>query len=96
MFDLTHQPTTLFWYLGFHANAILNFINTGNVTANICEVGSEFNILCTLVTTEGSHIFRPNSPRLEGGSPSQKVHSRLGIFKMAAVAMETVNVCQNV
>jgi hypothetical protein len=32
----------------------------------------------------------------EGRSPSQGVHSGLGIFKMAAVAMETVNVCQNI
>ena len=31
----------------------------------------------------------------EGGSQSQEVHSSLGIFKMAAVSMETVNVCQN-
>ena len=31
----------------------------------------------------------------EGGSPSQEVHSGLGIFKMAADAMETVNICQN-
>jgi hypothetical protein len=31
----------------------------------------------------------------EGGSSFQEVHSGLGIFKMAAVAMETVNVCQN-
>jgi hypothetical protein len=31
----------------------------------------------------------------EGGSPSQEVHSGLGIFQIAAVAMETVNVCQN-
>jgi hypothetical protein len=23
-----HYPTPLFWYLGFHGNAILNFINT--------------------------------------------------------------------
>ena len=23
-----HHPTPLFWYLGFHSNAILNFINT--------------------------------------------------------------------
>jgi cellobiose-specific phosphotransferase system component IIC len=23
-----HHPTPLFWYLGFHGNAILNFINT--------------------------------------------------------------------
>jgi hypothetical protein len=33
---------------------------------------------------------------LAGGFPSQEVHSGLGIFKMAAVHMETVNVCQNV
>jgi hypothetical protein len=23
-----YHPTPLFWYLGFHGNAILNFINT--------------------------------------------------------------------
>ena len=47
---------------------------------------------------------RPNSQRLmirsilnsqEGRYPSQEVHSGLGIFKMATVAMETVSVCQN-
>jgi hypothetical protein len=31
----------------------------------------------------------------EDGSPSQEVPSGLGIFKMAAIAMETVNICQN-
>jgi hypothetical protein len=46
-------------------------------------------------------VFNGNSQRLmirssqEGGSPSQEVPSGLGILKMAAVAMETVNICQN-
>jgi hypothetical protein len=51
-----------------------------------------------------SDFVRPNSKRMIIRSlidftgrwiPSQEVHSSLGILKMAAVAMETVNVCQN-
>jgi hypothetical protein len=37
---------------------------TGNITAKLCEVGSEFNIFCTLVTNgNGCHFefFQPNS-----------------------------------
>ena len=107
-----YHPTPLFWYLGFHGNAILNFINTpkasthygeysyyvswkksklflnpwqlrqfvlpipillaylvpldvdviGNITAKLCEVWSEFNIFCTLVTMAMAAIlifFKP-------------------------------------
>jgi hypothetical protein len=30
---------------------------TGNITAKLCEVGSKFNILCTLVTMATAAIF---------------------------------------
>jgi hypothetical protein len=30
---------------------------TGNITANICEVWSEFNIFCTLITMATTAIF---------------------------------------
>jgi hypothetical protein len=33
---------------------------TGNITANICEVWSEFNILCTLVTMESKNLLNPH------------------------------------
>ena len=55
-------------------------------------------------SSSGRDFVRPNSQRLMIRSllnftgrwtPSQEVHSGLGIFKMAAVHMETVNVCQN-
>ena len=121
-----HHPTPLFWYLGFHGNVILNFINTpkasthyseysydvswslmkeinfffksplffismataakfvlpiaiflayliqldvdvtGNITAKLCEVWSEFNIFCTLVTMATATIlnfFNPPPPK---------------------------------
>jgi hypothetical protein len=32
-----HHPTPLFWYLGFHGNAILNFINTPKVSTHYSE-----------------------------------------------------------
>ena len=118
-----HHPIPLFWYLGFHVNAILNFINTpkasthygeysyvcfmkfdekskkkiksppffismataakfvqliaiflaylvpvnvdvtGNITAKLCEVGSEFNIFCTLVTMATASILNLFNPQ---------------------------------
>jgi hypothetical protein len=40
------QPITIFWaYL-----IQLDVDVTGNITAKLCEVGSEFNIFCILVT----------------------------------------------
>jgi hypothetical protein len=30
---------------------------TGNITAKLCEVGSEFNIFCTLVTMATAAIY---------------------------------------
>jgi cellobiose-specific phosphotransferase system component IIC len=30
-------PTPLFWYLGFHGNAILNFINTPKASTHYSE-----------------------------------------------------------
>ena len=32
-----HHPTPLFWYLGFHGNTILNFINTPKVSTHYGE-----------------------------------------------------------
>jgi hypothetical protein len=55
-------------------------------------------------SSSSNELVRPNSQRLMIRSllnytgrwiPSQEMHSGLGIFKMAAVAMETVNICQN-
>ena len=39
---------------------------TGNITAKLCEVGSEFNIFCTLVTMATATIlnfFNPPPPK---------------------------------
>ena len=82
-----HHPIPLCWYLDFHGNAMLNFINTatavkfvlpipicsaylvpldvdvtGNITAKLCEVGSEFNIFCTLVTMATATILNLFNP----------------------------------
>ena len=38
---------------------------TGNITAKLCEVGSEFNIFCTLVTMATAtilNLFNPPPP----------------------------------
>ena len=35
---------------------------TGNITAKICEVGSEFNIFCTLVTMATATILNIFNP----------------------------------
>jgi hypothetical protein len=32
-----HHPTLLFWYLGFHGNAILNFINMPKASTHYGE-----------------------------------------------------------
>jgi hypothetical protein len=32
-----HHPTPLFWYLGFHGNAILNFINMPKASTHYGE-----------------------------------------------------------
>ena len=34
---------------------------TGNITAKLCEVWSEFNIFCTLVTMATAAILKKNS-----------------------------------
>jgi hypothetical protein len=36
---------------------------TGNITAKLCEVGSEFNIFCTLVTMATAAIFNLFNPQ---------------------------------
>jgi hypothetical protein len=49
---------------------------TGNITANICEVWSEFNIFCTLVTMTTAAIlifFQPPKAATHYGGYSYKV-----------------------
>jgi hypothetical protein len=49
---------------------------TGNITTNICEVWSEFNILCTLVTMATAAIlsfFNPYKAATHCGGYSYKV-----------------------
>ena len=36
---------------------------TGNITAKLCEVGSEFNIFCTLVTMATAAILNCFNPK---------------------------------
>jgi hypothetical protein len=36
---------------------------TGNITAKLCEVGSEFNIFCTLVTMATATILNLFTPQ---------------------------------
>jgi hypothetical protein len=52
------QPITIFWaYL-----IQLDVDVTGNITAKLCEVGSEFNIFCTLVTMATAAILNLFNP----------------------------------
>ena len=49
---------------------------TGNITAKLCEVWSEFNIFCTLVTTATAAIlnfFNPQKAVTKYGGYSCKV-----------------------
>jgi hypothetical protein len=49
---------------------------TGNITANICEVWSEFNIFCTLVTMTTAailNLFNPPKVTTHYGGYSYKV-----------------------
>ena len=49
---------------------------TGNITAKLCEVGSEFNIFCTLVTMATDAIlifFNPLKVATHYGGYSYKV-----------------------
>jgi hypothetical protein len=54
---------------------------TGNITAKLCEVGSEFNIFCTLVTMATAAILNLFNP------PTAATHYS-GWTNFAAVAME--------
>ena len=50
---------------------------TGNIIAKLCEVGSEFNIFCTLVTMATAatlNLFNPPPP-----PPEQLPHSTVDI-----------------
>jgi hypothetical protein len=52
------QPIAIFWaYL-----IQLDVDVTGNITAKLCEVGSEFNIFCTLVTMATATILNLFNP----------------------------------
>jgi hypothetical protein len=52
------QPMAIFWtYL-----IQLDVDVTGNITAKLCEVGSEFNIFCTLVTMATATILNLFNP----------------------------------
>ena len=46
---------------------------TGNITAKLCEVGSEFNIFCTLVTMATAAILNLFTP------PQQLPHTTVDI-----------------
>jgi hypothetical protein len=51
-------PIPIFWaYL-----VPLDVDVTGNITAKLCEVGSEFNIFCTLVTMAMATILNLFNP----------------------------------
>jgi hypothetical protein len=39
-----HHPTPLFWYLGFHGNAILNFKNTPKASAHYGEYSYDVSL----------------------------------------------------
>ena len=49
---------------------------TGNITAKLCEVGSKFNIFCTLVTmatTANFNLFNPLTAATHNSGYSYKV-----------------------
>ena len=50
---------------------------TGNITAKLCEVGSEFNIFCTLVTMAMAAILNLFKPPLP--PPQQLPHTTVDI-----------------
>ena len=50
---------------------------TGNITAKLCEVGSEFNIFCTLVTMAMAAILNLFKPPLP---PPNSCHTLQWIF----------------
>ena len=53
---------------------------TGNITAKLCEVGSEFNIFCTLVTMATAailNLFNPPTAATHYSGYSYKFHEVL-------------------
>jgi hypothetical protein len=49
---------------------------TGNITAKLCEVGSEFNMFCTLVTMATAailNVFNPSTAATHYSGYSYKV-----------------------
>jgi hypothetical protein len=58
------HPTPLFWYLIFFGSSrsTQDVDLTGNITAKICEVLSEFNIFCILVTMAMATILNLFNP----------------------------------
>jgi hypothetical protein len=99
------------WYLGvFWSEELVGALNsdTGVVWGLLClhpnTIQSSYYYYNNSSSSR-SDFVRPNSQRLiirylidftGRWIPSQEVHSSLGIFKLTAVAMETVNVCQNI
>ena len=64
------QPIAIFWaYL-----IQLGVDVTGNIPAKLCEVGSEFNIFCTLVTMATVTILNLFTP-----APQQLPHTTVDI-----------------
>jgi hypothetical protein len=53
----------------------LDVVVTGNITAKLCEVESEFNIFCTLVTMAMAAILNLFNPPL----PQQLPHTTVDI-----------------
>jgi hypothetical protein len=43
-----HHLTPLFWYLGFHGNAILNFINTPKASTHYGEYEYSCDVSCLM------------------------------------------------
>jgi hypothetical protein len=68
---------------------------TGNIPAKLCEVGSEFNIFCTLVTMATVTILNLFTPAPQQLPHIEVVLLRVDFFKMAAVAMETAKILKN-
>jgi hypothetical protein len=62
----------------------LDVIVTGNITANICEVWSEFNICCTLVTMATAAI-------LNLFNPSNSCHTLQWIFLQSFMKFDEKN-----
>jgi hypothetical protein len=59
---------------------------TGNITAKLCEVGSEFNIFCTLVTMATTAILNFFNP-----PPKKSCHTLQWIFLQSFMKFDERN-----